>query len=278
MKRLILGCIVLAAMMPAVADAADLRVKARPRAVDPVYDWTGFYIGGNLGGVGTVGQRFMPDLPLVGLPPTLFTSPRQWDWIYGVHAGLQRQWGNWVIGLEASYSAGSNQMRNNVSISPPEPFSKLDAVWLTTDLVTVGPRVGYAWDRLMVYGTGGYAGAHIQGRYACSVDGVFILPGPGTCTLAVFGPALTQTNFSGTSWNNGWFVGGGIDFVAYQGTFADILVGGEYRHYELEMRPGFTCTPAICGMFMPHQSFLHSSSGDIARVRLTFKTRGWAFP
>jgi outer membrane immunogenic protein len=273
MKRLILGCIVLAVMMPAVADAADLRVKARPLAVDPIYDWSGFYIGGGLGGVGTVAKRFMPDLPLVGIPPTTFTTPRQNDWIYGVHAGLQHQWGSWVVGLEASYSAGSNNMRNNTSISPPEPFSKLDAVTLTTDLVTVGPKVGYAWDRLMVYGTAGYAGAHLQGRYACSADGVFILPGPGSCALVAFGPVLSALSFSGTSWNNGWFAGAGIDYVAYKGKFADVLVGGEYQHYDLEMRPGFTCTPAVC-MFAPHQSFLHSSSGDIARVRLTFKTRG----
>jgi len=277
MKRLVLGCIALAGLMSAPATAADLPVKARPAAVDPTYDWSGFYISGDLGGVGTAANRFMPDLPLVGLPPETFTTPRQYDWIYGVHAGLQRQWGRWVVGLEASYSAGSHDMRNDTSVSPPEPFSKLDADTLTTDLVTVGPKVGYAWDRLMFYGTAGYAGAHLEGRYSCSNGGVFILPGPGTCALAAFGPVLSALNFSGKSWNDGWFAGAGIDYVAYKGKFADILVGGEYQHYSLEMRPGFTCTPAVC-MFAPHQSFLHDSSGDIARVRLTFKTHGWGIP
>jgi opacity protein-like surface antigen len=275
MKNLILGCIVLT-VMGAAADAADLRVKA-PLAVEPAYDWSGFYIGGNVGAVGTVGKRFMPDLPLVGLPPTLFTSPDTWHPIYGLTGGLQQQLGNWVVGLEASYSAGSDQMRNSVSVSPPEPFSHLDAVWLTTDLVTLGPRIAYAWDRLMVYGTGGYAGAHLEGRYACSVDGVFILPGPGTCTLAVFGPVLTNTNFSGRTWNNGWFGGFGLDYVLYRSTFVDTLVGAEYQHYELETREAFHCTSPI-GCQLPHQRFLHSSAGDIVRVRMTFKTHGWGFP
>jgi outer membrane immunogenic protein len=249
-------------------------VKARPLAVDPTYDWSGFYVGGGIGGVGTVANRFMPDLPLIGIPPTTFTSPRQYDLIYDVHAGVQRQWGRWVIGLEASYSAGNRAMRNDTSVSPPEPFSRLDANTLTTDLITVGPKIGYAWDRFMVYGTGGYAGAHLEGRYSCTVGSQFILPGPGTCALAVFGPVLSSLNFSGKSWNDGWFVGAGFDYAVYKGTFADVLLGGEYLHYGLEMRQGFTCTPAVC-MFAPHQGFQHDSSGDIARVRLTFKTHGW---
>ena len=274
MQRLAFGGIALALMAPAVA--ADLPVKARPVAVNPAYDWSGFYISGDLGGVGTVGHRFMPDLPLVGLPPQTFTSPRQYDWIYGVHAGVQRQWGRWVLGVEASYSAGSRDMRNDTSISPPEPFSHFDATWLTTDLVTVGPKVGYAFDRFMVYGTGGYAGAHLDGRYSCSDGGLFALPGPGTCAL-VFGPVLSKFNFGGKSWNDGWFAGAGFDYVAYRGSFADILIGGEYQHYSLDMQRAFTCTPMTCPG-APHQSFLHDFSGDIARVRLTFKTHGWGMP
>jgi len=31
------------------ASTADLAVKARPTAVDPGYNWSGFYIGGNAG-------------------------------------------------------------------------------------------------------------------------------------------------------------------------------------------------------------------------------------
>jgi outer membrane immunogenic protein len=273
-KRLILGVIALSAIISTPTVAADMPFKVRPVAVDPAYDWSGFYIGGSVGGVWTRANRFYPDLPLVGIPPTNFLTPRSNDWLYSGFAGVQGQWGRWVVGLEASYNVGNKDMRADTSISPPEPFGKLDASTLVTDLVMIGPKVGYTWDRLMLYGTGGYAGAHVDGRYSCSDGGAFILPGPGTCVLAVFGPVLSALNFSGKSWNNGWFAGAGFDWVAYKGSFADILLGAEYRHFELERTRGFTCTPAVC-MFAPHQGFFHDAYGDVAQVRLTFKTHGW---
>jgi outer membrane immunogenic protein len=273
MKRLALG-FALAAIMSAQAFAADMPVKARPLAVDPTYDWSGFYIGGGTGGVWTTAHRFMPDLPLVGVPPTLFTAHSN-DWIYNVHGGVQGQWGRWVIGVEAAYNGTQRNMRANVSVSPPEPFTTLSATFLITDLVTVGPRVGYTWDRLMVYGTGGYAGANINGRYTCTGTDFFVFPGRAPCNFPLFG-VLADLNLSGTTWNNGWFAGAGFDYVVYKGSFADVLLGAEYQHFELERKQAVSCTPASVCPGVPHQGFLHDASGDIARVRLTFKTHGWS--
>jgi outer membrane immunogenic protein len=273
MKKLVLGAIALAGMMSAPALAADMPVKARPMVVDPQYDWSGFYIGGGTGTVWTTAHRFMPDLPLVGIPPTLFTAHSN-NWIYNVHAGVQGQWGRWVIGLEGAYNGSQNDMRSNVSVSPPEPFTRLSATFLITDLVTIGPKVGYTWDRLMVYGTGGYAGAHIDGRYSCTDTGVFVFPGRASCNFPLFGP-LADLNLGAKTWSNGWFAGAGFDYVAYKGTFADILVGAEYQHFDLERVRGFACTPAVCGNLIPHQGFFHDAGGDLVRLRLSFKTHGW---
>src|SRR5215470_8618013 len=66
MKKLALG-VALAALTSLQAMAADLPVKARPLAVDPTYNWSGFYIGAATGGVWATEHRFMPDLPLVGV-------------------------------------------------------------------------------------------------------------------------------------------------------------------------------------------------------------------
>jgi outer membrane immunogenic protein len=272
MQRLILGAIALAATVSAPVFAADMPLKARPVMVDPPYDWSGFYIGGGTGGVWTEAKRFMPDLPLVGIPPTLFTAHSS-DWIYNVHAGVQGKWGRWVIGLEGAYNGTQRDMRANVSVSPPEPFTTLSATFLITDLVTIGPRVGYTWDRLMVYGTGGYAGAHIDGRYTCSGTDQFVFPGRAPCNFPLFG-VLADLNLSGKTWNNGWFAGAGFDYVAYKGSFADILLGAEYQHFDLERKQAVTCTPGRCPG-VPHQGFLHDANGDIVRVRLTFKTHGW---
>jgi outer membrane immunogenic protein len=271
MNKLALG-FALAVMMSAQAFAADMPVKARPVAVDPTYDWSGFYIGGGTGGVWTTARRFMPDLPLVGVPPTTFTSHSN-DWIYNVHGGGQGQWGRWVVGVEAAYNGTQRNMRANVSVSPPEPFTTLSATTFVTDLVTIGPRVGYTWDRLMVYGTGGYAGANIAGRYTCTGTDFFVFPGRAPCNFPLFG-ALADLNLSGTTWNNGWFAGVGFDYVAYKGSFADILLGAEYQHFDLERKQAVTCTPGLCPG-VPHQGYLHDANGDIVRVRLTLKTHGW---
>src|SRR5215218_4726885 len=125
MKKIVLG-IALAVTMTAQAFAADMAVKARPLPVDPTYDWSGFYMGGGTGGVWTKAERFMPDLPVVGIPPTTFRANSN-DWIYNVHVGAQKQWGRWVFGVEAAYNGSQRDMRTNVSVSPPEPFTTLSA-------------------------------------------------------------------------------------------------------------------------------------------------------
>src|SRR5262245_60741501 len=97
MRALVLSGLALAAVISGQSMAADMPVKARPVVPDPVYDWSGFYIGGGTGGVWTHTTRHMPDLPIVGLPPQSFPA-RSDDWIYNFHAGVQGQWGRWVIG------------------------------------------------------------------------------------------------------------------------------------------------------------------------------------
>ena len=217
-------------------------------------------------------NRFMPDLPLVGVPPTTFTAHSK-DGIYGGMLGAQWQLGRWVAGVEGSYNSSLSQMQANVSVSPPEPFTKLSATTLITDLVTFGPRIGYTWEKLMVYGTGGYAGAHLDGRYTCTIGGAFVFPGRAPCNFPLFG-TQADLDLGGKSWNNGWFAGIGLDYVLFQGMLADFVLGDEYQHFDLEQKYGLKCNPVVC-MFQPHQSFLHSANGDIARVHLTIKTHDW---
>ena len=51
MQKFFVGAIALAAaIVSAPVFAADMPVKARPVVVDPVYDWSGFYIGAHAGG------------------------------------------------------------------------------------------------------------------------------------------------------------------------------------------------------------------------------------
>lgn len=59
------------------------------------------YVGFNIDGVWSDPQRFYPNLPDVGIPPTTFTSNNN-DTIYGAHGGFQWQLGQWVFGVVAS--------------------------------------------------------------------------------------------------------------------------------------------------------------------------------
>lgn len=92
------------------ASAADMamRTKAPPIVVDPSYNWSGFYIGGNVGyGWGDADTSFNP-LPsaaaFVNLAPTTL-GPDPQGVIGGVQAGYNWQAGKFVVGLEADIQA-----------------------------------------------------------------------------------------------------------------------------------------------------------------------------
>jgi outer membrane immunogenic protein len=272
MKKLLLASLPLVAMTTGPGIAADMPVKAlKPPPVATNYDWSGVFIGFGIGGAWTEPRRFYPDLPQQGIPTETFVS-RDTDGIYSIHGGVQWQLGRWILGVEASYARGFGDMKSSVSVSPPEPFTNLAATTRITDLVTVGPRVGFAFDRFMIYGTGGYAAARLDGSYSCGDTGLPVLPGPGACS-AIFGPVRNQ-NFGGATWNDGWFVGAGFELMAYRSAVADIILGAEYQHFEVGQKVAFTCTVALCGP-TTHQNFLQDARGDIVRARLTFKTSGW---
>ncbi len=129
------------------ASAADLPVRSRSYAapVTPVaaFSWTGFYIGGNVGyGWGKTTGTAANAIPAVGN----FDIDGAFG---GVQGGYNWQFNNWVVGIEADYQWGSLDGSKSVGIATDS--AKLDRFG------TVRGRIGYAWDRWMVYGTGGYA-------------------------------------------------------------------------------------------------------------------------
>jgi outer membrane immunogenic protein len=125
-----------------------------------------------------------------------------------------------------------------------------------TNLFTVGPRLGFAWDRWMIYGTGGYAIATIKGAYANGA-GVQAFP-----------------SLHGQSWNDGWFAGGGLEYMVHKGALVDVIFGAEYQHFDVRDKSAY-CFLASCAA---HQlDFSQSAQGDIVRARLTIKTQGWGW-
>ena len=77
-------------------------------AVEPVYNWTGFYIGGNVGGGwdDVKSLELAPGTP--GLPTgTVFPTARGSGWLGGVQAGYNWQVApNFLVGLEGEFFFG----------------------------------------------------------------------------------------------------------------------------------------------------------------------------
>ena len=87
-----------------------------------VYDWSGAYVGFSIGGVWTEVERRYPNLRAFGFPR--YKSKGD-DVIYGFHAGAQWQWGQWVLGLEAAYSAGFREMQSTVAFPADIQYGRL---------------------------------------------------------------------------------------------------------------------------------------------------------
>lgn len=256
MKRIVFGSIALIALgMSAPAVAADIPVKAKAPPPVLVYDWSGAYIGFNAGGMWTdINRHFIA-------PPGLgdFTTSNDGDFIYGFHAGAQWQWGQWVLGFEAALTGCREECRSTTGALPvPLFFPNTAGEHKLTNLFTVGPRLGFAWDRWMIFGTGGYASATLNGSYCSTVTGL--------C-----GPAVTFEN--GQSRNDGWYAGGGFEYMAHKGPLVDVVLGVEYQHWDVSGERAFCLTPA-CNSVTDYNL---DAKGDLVRARLTIKTQGYGW-
>jgi outer membrane immunogenic protein len=249
MKKVVLGSAI-AALIAGPAIAADMPVKAAPPPPPVVYDWSGAYVGFNIGGAWYDVERVYPNL----LGASITSSGD--DVIYGFHAGAQGQWGNWVLGIEAAYSACFHECQSTATIIPlPAPLGPgLEAYNKITNIFTIGPRLGYAWDRWMIFATGGYATGTVKGQYRLA--GLQFAP-----------------TFSGQSWNDGWFAGGGLEYMVYKGPLVDVILGAEYQHIDLRSERAFNDTIFVGAPF----TFDHDAVVDIVRARLTIKTQGWGW-
>ena len=140
MKKLVLSAAVLVALgAPALAADLPAQTYKAPAYTAPalIYNWTGFYIGGHVGGA------FAGDNSL---------QSNDARFMGGVQGGFDYQFApRWVMGVEAQYSWLNS---NNTGVLLPGGTlvtSKNDQIGSATG------RIGYTWGPGLVYGKGGYA-------------------------------------------------------------------------------------------------------------------------
>src|SRR6266566_1417339 len=147
MKKFLLGTVGLVALgMAAPASAADLRARPAPPPpmVAAIYDWSGFYIGGN-GGWGQ--SRNCVDFVTFA-----DACSERSGGLAGGQLGYRWQAGTWVFGLEGQ-GDWADLSNTRVSVFRPE-FStrtKTDGIGLFTG------QIGWAWNTALFYVKGGAA-------------------------------------------------------------------------------------------------------------------------
>jgi outer membrane immunogenic protein len=149
MKKILLSSVALLGLATG-AMAADLPSRRAPApivAAVPVFTWTGFYVGVNAG-YGWVSDDRIVD-PVFG-----FTGgDDEGGFVGGGQIGYNYQIGSFVVGLETDiqYADLGTRYRFNAAIPGYEEDDSDD--WFGT----VRARAGVAFDRALIYATGGFA-------------------------------------------------------------------------------------------------------------------------
>lgn len=234
-------------------NAADLPVKAPPPGPVPApFNWTGFYVGANIGEGwssnwgGTADP--LPSPAVVGISPLSFSNKAS-GIIGGGQIGYNWQFTrNWLVGLETDFQ-GAHLRAGDSTISPllasPSTGFVSNSGAVMSSRVdwfgTVRGRLGLTFDRWLVYGTAGFAYAK---KKSCansefpanpdptpsSADGLLPFPFCARIMIAgAFDPILpASTSRIATGWN----AGGGVEY-ALPSTWGNWSVRAEYLFVDL---------------------------------------------
>jgi outer membrane immunogenic protein len=184
--------------------AADLPVAPPPQApaayvpaVAPIYNWSGIYIGGNVGAAfdsqGAPNNTIATG-PFAGTPISA-VSHNSTGIAAGGQIGINFQSGPWVYGVEAD----ADYLSNKATVNGSTAGGTDQHVFTLDPLSTVRGRVGYAFDRVLLYGTGGFA----MGDYSTT----------RTQLTGAFMGATAGTAETYSTLRYGWTAGGGIEYA-----------------------------------------------------------------
>ena len=208
--------------------AADI---LSPRAPDgfasmrSVYNWTGLYVGANVGGGWT---NTSSEFNFAGGAPFASANNSLNGVLGGVQLGYNWQSGQAVFGFETDFQFAG--MRGSID-APPCPAAVCGVATSASYsqkmpwFGTVRARLGYASDTWLIYGTGGFAYARLDTDASASAGGV----------SATLSRSETRT---------GWTVGGGIELAFSRNWTAKM----EYLYADFGSRDGswlFAGVPAL---------------------------------
>ena len=192
-SALVLGTVAAAS----AADMAPRYTKAPVAAPVMTYNWTGCYIGGNVGG----GWHKIEQSGVSTIAGTAFTPPLDFgssennNVIGGAQIGCDYQFaGNWVVGVQGMFDFGSIRSQNNLPdarVTAVAPFQQTR----TRDIFTGTARLGYLFaPQVLGYVKGGGAWTRTDTQVYITLPTTFL-------------------SESATADRSGWTVGGGIEWM-----------------------------------------------------------------
>jgi len=152
------------------------RVSAERQPTSPAGLWTGFYAGLHAG-YGTGDTTFSPSFGVVVSPH------RSQGGLIGAQFGWNQQFDQVVVGIEGSLAFA------NLAGSATDPVMGVFGS-KAARIATMGPRLGFAIDRALLYGKGGFAAGSFDNRYEVA--------------------GLSRAS---SAKSLGWFVGGGAEYA-----------------------------------------------------------------
>ncbi len=202
MRRQILLASVGAIAFAGSAFAADLPYRGPPPVYappPPIFTWTGFYIGGQ---VGYAWDRDTTDFFTADPAAPFFSADTRPNGVIGgAHVGYNLQIAPWLIGLEGTV--------DGTSLSKTISLAGLPALTVHSreDIQgSIRARIGIAFDRVLIYGTGGAAFTGITDHYRIGF------------------PFFLAEQISKT--RAGWTVGGGLEYAVTN----NWSIRAEYRY------------------------------------------------
>jgi outer membrane immunogenic protein len=237
MKKLLVAGIAAAAFWGVPALAADLPTKApvykAVPAAAPMFNWSGFYVGGNIGwawGKSTGSFADPGDIAFANCGPCFapgFTSPNvdlsKSGFLGGLQSGYNWQLApTWLVGVEGDITWTGISASSNTGLTAYTagglPFAatgsnlnfQTDIRWLAS----FRGRIGVTRDNWLFYGTGGVAWTHTD------------FTANATCIGGVCGSVQAPTAVGNT--RTGWVAGAGVSWLAPASPWSLSL---EYLYY-----------------------------------------------
>jgi outer membrane immunogenic protein len=190
-------------------------------APPPAFSWSGVYMGVH-GGYGW-GDSDIDEQPLQFLnfiPASLSSSHDIDGGLGGVQLGMNKQFGNWVVGGEfrlsgAEISGSTNDCGGITGLIGAPAIVTFNCDTNVNWVAAALAKLGYAQDRWMVYGTAGWAVAGVD--YSSSIVLIPALP------LLTLPSGANDTA-------DGFAFGGGVEYAFTE----SVSFGVEYTRMELE--------------------------------------------